>query len=219
MSVITKIHELKDSVAAQNEMIKTLRQEKQEFRSSLAVVYSSATKYRSKLLTQKTAAETEKYVPEMSSEDMSRLSSTAVLEKLGKAFAALSVGLEETRAEVHGIHKEIGGEVDAALEEWRILRSSEDTARKQKAFRDGLYEQATPDRSATPDIISVPVVAPDTPPVDPVTPVTSSDKKTKGKKLPSQPKSGTGTLEDYLNENPTSPTTGAKKSKKSDAKK
>lgn len=218
MSVVSKIQDLKTTVSEQNEVVKTLRKDRQETRNALSALYGPLVRYRGKFISEATAAETEKQVPEMTTEDMSRLPIPTIVEKMARLFVAISGSLEETRLEVHGIHREIGAEVDAAMEEWRTLRAADDVQKQQQAFREGIYTQATPNRAATPEPIKIPITAPATPPVDLApTPVTSGKKGGKASKT-DQSKSGTSTLSDYVKSNPLSPT-AAKSAKDTDTSK
>lgn len=200
----SKIRELKETIVEQNEALVTLRADRQAMRDVLASLYGGLVKYKIPFQSNTTSAETSSY-PEVRGEDISRLSHHELVKSVGECFRVVTTSLEETRAELHGIYKEIDSEVEDALAQWHSIRAQESNQRKGQAFRNDTVLAHPQTRAKTPEVpVANGVTRHDSPVVAQITSNTP-DKNNKRENTVNKTKTPTTTIEKLLSPKGTGP--------------
>lgn len=145
-----QIRALKESLVEQNEMIKTLRSDRQIVRDTIQSLYTALVRYKVEYDTNSTAIESGTY-PTLSGEDMTKYQVHELLKKVGEAFSVVTESLNENRAEVRSMYKELDQDVSAALSEWESIRLQDRADQKAVTFRNNLAATASRPRTSTPE--------------------------------------------------------------------
>lgn len=206
-----RIQELKIALQEQNELIKTLRANKDGNKKAITTLYTPLVRYKEEYISGRVAAEESGQYPDVRMEDLHQNSPDELIQKVGRAFIAVCRSLSEVRSENREIYSELDISVTSALDEWKMIRSSEDNDKRAKAFREDLFVNAAPVRPTTPPLQPLPSVA--TPPVrvDTLTPPSSADKKDGREKKTSESKAGTAKVGTVKLDSPTTATRPSKK--------
>lgn len=197
----SKIRDMKETIVQQNEMVKTLRSEKQAVRDTVQGLYTALIKYKIEYDTNTSAIETGAY-PSLTGEDMTKLVIPELLRKVGEAFSTVADALAENRAEVRSMYKELDQDVSAALSEWESIQAQDRADKKALAFRDNLTTHASRQKASTPEpVVSAPVAGGIS--ALPPTPPESTGKKEKSERPPvsvktDKSKNATKTLEELI---------------------
>jgi len=150
-----KIHEFKETISAQNQMIITLRAERQSTRDTLTNLVTSLVKYKPTFTTQATMVETGAY-PDIKSEDMMTKDPSDNLRAIAAVFKTIVSSLEENRQELRAIYKELDAEVEDVMNQWQQIKAQDDRDAKLRLFREDTVAKASVPRAPTPE---TPVVA------------------------------------------------------------
>jgi hypothetical protein len=199
----SKIRELKDTIVSQNNLIAALQRDKGEVTDGLRSLYTALVKYKVAYTTEAVDAETASY-PDIRSEDLTALSKTELVVRIGGVFAAVTNSLGELRTEVKDVYKELDADVDAALDTWRQLSAQGTHRDKLHPFRATALSDASQARPTTPEVEPRPASLSHIDTALPPSPPPSTDKKDHGEKPTGQPKSSTTTLGKLMSPDKTS---------------
>lgn len=147
----SKIRELKDTLVAQNEMIVTLRTDRDAVRDMLKHIYLAMVKYKPDFV-EKVAMFSDVTTPSIRAEDLMTLSPVETIKNIGSMFTSLTTGLADFHTELSSIYKELDQATDEAMERWHTIRAQETALAKSTFFRDHSAIPSQDKRAKTPDL-------------------------------------------------------------------